>query len=415
MTRRVAFIVSKFPCYDEAFILREMYALSKRMEIFIFSLRKSKEKMIHDEARELLGQVVYIPYLFSWSTVSANIGAFLFHPVRYVRALLHLIVGNMKSPEFLTKSLAFFPKAVYLAEWAKKKKVDHMHAYWATYPASVAMVASEISRVPFSFTGHAHDIYVDTTCLGRKMQHASFVSTCTRQNKEHLLKVAGTANGTFSKSINWSERILVNHHGVELDKFVANGRQRSRTFQILSVGTLHDYKGFQYLIPALGRLKDKGIDFRSVIVGGGPLESDLRRHIRLLNLEPYVVMTGPLKQNEVLPYYKTSDLFVLMAQPEWHWGIPNVLVESLAAKTPVITTRFGSVEELVQNGETGLIVPPKDPAELANAIERLCQDEELRRRLAETGHRSVVERFNLNKNIEVFRERLCRGNAALVS
>src|SRR3989338_166544 len=107
---KVAFIVSKFPCYDEAFILREMYALSKRMDVSIFSLRKSKEKLMHDEARELLGQVVYVPFLFSWRIVSANVGAFVFHPVRYVRALLNLVVGNMRSPEFLGKSLVFFPK-----------------------------------------------------------------------------------------------------------------------------------------------------------------------------------------------------------------------------------------------------------------------------------------------------------------
>jgi len=62
---KVAFIVSKFPCYDEAFILRELYCLSKAMDIEIFSLRKSKEEMIHEEARELLSKTVYVPYFFS--------------------------------------------------------------------------------------------------------------------------------------------------------------------------------------------------------------------------------------------------------------------------------------------------------------------------------------------------------------
>ena len=69
---RVAFIVSKFPCYDEAFILREIYALSKTMEIAVFSLKKSKEKVLHDEARELLPQTVYVPYLFSLGILKAH-------------------------------------------------------------------------------------------------------------------------------------------------------------------------------------------------------------------------------------------------------------------------------------------------------------------------------------------------------
>ena len=199
---------------------------------------------------------------------------------------------------------------------------------------------------------------------------------------------------------------MVNHHGLELDKFEVNGKKRNGTFQILSVGALHYYKGFQYLIPALNLLKEKGLQFECTIIGGGPLESDLRKHIRLLNLEPYVTMTGPLKQDEVLPFYKRSDLFILMAQPEWHWGIPNVLVEALATKTAVITTRFGSVEELIEDGRTGVIVPPKDTEVLDNTIERFYHDDELRRRLANEGYQSVLERFDLEKNMNQFAERL---------
>ncbi|MBI3999973.1 MAG: glycosyltransferase, partial [Candidatus Omnitrophica bacterium] len=312
---KIAFVVSQFPCYDEAFILREIDALSKVMDISIFSLKKSKDPVLHDEARELLPKTVYVPYFFSDRIFGAHIQIFFSHPIRYVRAFLRLVIGNLKSTEFLFKSLAFFPKAVYLAKWIKNKKITHIHAYWATYPASVALVASEITNVPFSFTGHAHDIYLDTTYLAEKINRASFVTTCTQENRKHLMKVAPQVSDS---------NILVNYHGLNLEKFQANGKMRNSTFEILSVGTLQYHKGFQYLLPALGILKNKGLDFKCTIIGGGPLESDLRKHIRLLELEPYVAMTGPLKQNEVFPYYKRADLLVLMAQPEWHWGIPNV-------------------------------------------------------------------------------------------
>ncbi len=136
------------------------------------------------------------------------------------------------------------------------------------------------------------------------------------------------------------------------------------------------------------------------------MEDELKKEIKMLNLESYVTMTGPLKQNEVLPYYKKADLFILMAQPEWHWGIPNVLVEALASKTPVITTQFGSVEELVKHEQTGLIVPPTDTETLARTIDLLMRDDGLRQRLAEAGHQLVLEHFDLSKNIEVFSEKL---------
>ncbi len=125
----------------------------------------------------------------------------------------------------------------------------------------------------------------------------------------------------------------------------------------------------------------------------------------MLQLEGEVRMTGPLKQSQVIGYYKSSDLLILMAQPEWHWGIPNVLIEALAAKTAVITTRFGSVEELIQEGKTGLFVSPKNPQELAGAVEKLYHNDSLRKSLAEAGHRLVREQFDLKETIQKLSEK----------
>lgn len=394
---RPVFIVSKFPCYDEAFILREIHALSQEKDIRIFSLRRSLEKVVHDEARELLPKTVYVPYLFSWGILKANAAMLFRKPGRYLSAMGRLIFGNLRSPQFLFKSLAFFPKAVYLASWMRKEGINFMHAYWATYPASVALVASEISGIPFSFTGHAHDIYLDVTHLREKMGHAKFVSTCTSSNKDYLQKIAPSEP---------ADKIFLNYHGLNLDQFQVNGKVRNEIFKILSVGTLQAHKGFSYLIHALDRLHQKGLKFHCTIIGGGPLQGDLRRHIQMLHLEGKVTMTGALKQAEVLPYYKKADLAILLAQPEWHWGIPNVLIEALAAKAAVMTTSFGSVEELVKDGVTGMIVPPKDPDKVAEAIERLYRDDALRGRLAEAGHQLVIENFDLQKKMREFVRRM---------
>ncbi len=402
---KVAFIVSQFPCYDEAFILREIYALSKKTEILIFSLRNSKDSVVHDQAQELLPKTVYIPYLFSDYLLWAHLKTFFANPMRYLEILFGLILGNLKSPEFLIKNLIFFPKTIYLAEYLKKENVTNIHAYWATYPASVALIASELSGIPYSFTGHAHDIYLNTTYLAKKMMKASFITTCTQQNKQHLMKVAPLYS---------DRRILVNYHGLNLNLFSVNGKTRNKTFQILSVGTLNEHKGFKYLIAALALLREKGFQFYCTIVGGGPLEAELKKQISVLQLGSYITMTGPLKQSDVLPHYKKADLLILMAQPEWHWGIPNVLIEALAAKTAVITTQFGSVEELIRHEETGLIVPPKNPETLAKNIELLYHDEELRQKLAEAGHRIVCEKFDLDKNIQEFKERFQKYAATQV-
>lgn len=420
---KAAFVISKFPCYDEAFILRELYAISKTIDVTIFSLRKSKDKVVHDEAKELMPKVIHVPYL-SKEVLLAQIRSFSKHPLRYISVLAKLVAANLRSFEFLLKNLAFFPKAIYIADWAERNSVDHVHAYWATYPASVALIVEEMTGKPFSFTGHAHDIYLDTTNLRRKIEKAKFVSTCTKHNKEYLARIAPEYP---------EERVLVIHHGLDLDKFArseiasASAKERWRTsrndvvdmslraersaakqsttigqrsMEILSVGTLQEHKGFNFLIDALSILKKKGILFHATFIGGGPLEADLKKHIALLRLEQDIKMTGALKQTDVIPYYKRSDIHVLMAQPEWHWGIPNVLIEALAAKSAVVTTRFGSVEELIEDGVTGLIVPPKDEKVLAETLERLCRDENFRKQLAENGCRRVVENFDLSRNVK---------------
>ena len=128
----------------------------------------------------------------------------------------------------------------------------------------------------------------------------------------------------------------------------------------------------------------------------------MRARVARAGLDGMVTMTGALTQAEVLPHYAHARVFVLMAQREWHWGIPNVIIEALAAGSAVITTRFGSVEELVKDGETGLLVPPKDPAALAAAIRRLAEDPALRARLALAGQTIVARDFDLERSADFY-------------
>jgi glycosyltransferase involved in cell wall biosynthesis len=113
-----------------------------------------------------------------------------------------------------------------------------------------------------------------------------------------------------------------------------------------------------------------------------------------------------LKQSDLVPLYRRSAVFVLMAQPEWHWGIPNVIIEALAARNAVVTTRFGSVEELVRDDVTGLLVPPRDPEALGEALTALYENEPRRQRLAEAGHARVVADFDLNQTVEGYVSRI---------
>lgn len=393
---KVAFILSKFPCYDEAFLLRELHGISRQTETVLFSLRGGSEPVLHDEARELMARVLYLPYLLSWEMLRVHLVWIMKSPARYFRALRKVIAGNFGSAPFLLRSLVLFPKIVLFADWAKKNGVTHIHACWATHPATAAYVAHALTGIPYSLTGHAHDIYLDTTFLREKMESSKFISTCTESNKEYLAKIAPSVE---------RDRILVLHHGLDLSKFETGGVRSNDVYEILSVGTLQPHKGFSFLLEALGLLRERSIAFHCTIAGGGPDEKKLKELCARLGLSGEVTFTGPLKQRDVLPLYKKADVSVLMAQGEWHWGIPNVLIESLAARTAVITTRFGSVEELVKNQETGLIVPAKDPGPLADALELYWRRPDLRQSHAKAGYQSVLNGFDLTGTLREYLER----------
>lgn len=397
---RVVVVLSKFPLYDEVFLLRELIALARHVDLHLLSLRPPGDVLVHDEAVPLLDRLLSPHFLLSGRVWAAQFRVLRRRPLAYLRALTRTIVGNWRSPKFLLGNLAFFPKAVFLADWAAREGVTHLHGAWATFPASAAMVASELTGIPFSFAGHAHDIYLDTTGLADKLRRAAFVTTCTAANRAFLLGLVPDLP---------PERVVVLRHGLVLGEFAAPARPASRPVEVLSVGTLFPHKGHGQLLAALRLLRDRGLDFRCTIVGGGPLRDELLEQVQRDRLQDRVVLTGPLTQRELVPLYRRAAVFVLMAQPEWHWGVPNVLIEALAARVAVVTTRFGSVEELVRDGETGLLVPPRDPSALADAVLALASDDKRRLALAEAGHRLVAEEFDLEATISGYLARMGTG------
>jgi len=148
---RVVYVLSKFPCYDEAFLLREVHAVAQRLDTWIFSLRAADESVVHEEARRLLPRTLSVPYFFSWRILRAHAALLWRSPRRYLAALSGLIVGSGRRLPPLAKNLMLFPKTGWLAHWALANGVTHVHAGWATYPASAALAVSEIAGIPFFY------------------------------------------------------------------------------------------------------------------------------------------------------------------------------------------------------------------------------------------------------------------------
>ncbi len=389
--RHIGYVLSLFPSYDETFILREIKALSERgVRLTLFSLRNDRQAVVQEDARPFLAVTRRAGYL-SLDVLAAVARALGRRPLEAAR-LLRLVLGGLwRHPDLLVRTLVMMPKAFRFAEMALEEGIDHLHAHWATYPATVALVMSRLTGLSWSFTCHAHDIFLNPSLLREKLDRAEFVLTCTGDNKRHLEGVSPAAR----------DKVQVSYHGLDLSLFrpaarrVAEGPPR-----ILAVGSLLECKGFDILIEACARLLQRGADFTLTIAGGGPQEASLREAVSQAGLEGRVRLTGYVTQKDLIPLYQQADLFVLPAILEMHWGIPNVLVEALACGLPVVTTALPSLPELVQDGREGLVAANRDPEDLAGKIGRLIDEPALRRAMGRAGRQRVESAFDIERTIE---------------
>lgn len=170
---------------------------------------------------------------------------------------------------------------------------------------------------------------------------------------------------------------------------------------LVAMGRLTYLKGFDLLLNAFARVAGKHPDWDLIIVGEGELRSELEELREQLGLQDRVVLPGQL--SNPFPLLRQAQLFVLPSRGE---GFPNVLIEAMACGLPVIAADCPSgPNEIVRDGENGVLVPAQEVVALADAMNRLMSDEAERRRLA-NGGAEVKERFSLGKITDAWQELL---------
>ncbi|MFQ3631397.1 glycosyltransferase, partial [Roseiflexus sp.] len=363
--RTVAYTMSRFPKLTETFILIEMLELERQgLRVEIFPLIRECANVQHADAQAMVERAHYCR-LFSRPTLDAQIYWLMRRPAVYVRAWWRAIRGNLSSPKFLSRALVVVPKAAYAARRMVELDVDHLHAHYATHPALFAYVVNMLTGIPYSFTVHAHDLYVERPMLGEKIAAARFVVAISEFNRRMMIDLYGPIA---------EERVVVVHCGVDPALFRPRERtSRSDIFTIVCVASLAGYKGQRYLIDACARLRDQNVPFRCLLIGEGEDRPRLETQIRDLNLEGHVVLMGALPRHQVSEALQQVDVMALpsVVMPNGKMeGIPIALMEALAAEIPVVATAISGIPELVRDGETGLLVPERNAAALADALMR---------------------------------------------
>ncbi len=389
---RIGYLLKCFPRLSETFILNEILELERQgVELRIYSMNEPEEPVRHQLASRVRSPVAYLPYPLLRSArqyVSAHVELFARHPLRYLATLFSVIVA------FDADLLERFVQAGELARLLRRDGVAHLHAGFVHFPGSVAWVVHRITGLPFSLATHARDVYLSPpSLLRRKLSAARVVFTCSRYNVPNLEALVAPQRMARLRQI---------YHGTDLERFAFQPCGLAAPPLILSVGRLVEKKGLDHLVSACALLRDRGWRFQCRIVAGSRDRwEELSAQICGLGLESLVTLEGPLDQEEVRRWYRQASVFVLpclVAGDGDRDGIPNVLVEAAAAGVPIVSTPVTGIPELVRDGETGLVVPERDPAALAVAIARLLDSPELCARLRERARACVEERFDLRRN-----------------
>ncbi len=395
---RIGYVLRKFPVLSETFILNELLELEARGQpLHIISLMRPNDPRFHEDLPKLRARVTYLPQPHELGKLLRYHGRLARgNRKRYFNTLLY--AASRVNPKFAWR----FAQSAFVANEVRRMKLVHLHAHFANSPATVALLASKLTGVPFSFTAHATDIYkyeVNPRSLARKVEAARFVVTVSDFNKAHMEQTARTGGGSIVRLYN----------GIDLERFAPNGTPPLRPFRIVCVARLVEKKGLAFLIDACGRLRDRGLDFRCEIVGKGRLRSELNSLIRRHKLGKQVALLGPQSQLEVMARYHSAHLYVLpcIIGPDGNReGLPVSIVEALACGLPVVTTPLTGIPEVVRDRYNGLIVPPGDSEILADAIETLIRDRALYEQLRRNARPSVASRFDRRQTAAVLHELL---------
>jgi glycosyltransferase involved in cell wall biosynthesis len=199
------------------------------------------------------------------------------------------------------------------------------------------------------------------------------------------------------------DRTVTVHEGIDVDRIVAaeplNVREEywfpPHSLIVGNIAALVPHKGQKYLVDAAAIVVREMPEARFLVLGEGELRTSLEQQIKHLHLAQHVVLAG--FRADVLGVLKGLDLFVMSSVTE---GLGTSLLDAMAADRAVVATRAGGIPEVVVDGETGLLVPPRDARALAAAILELLRDGTRRRQLADAGFARVKQRFSVDRMVD---------------
>jgi glycosyltransferase involved in cell wall biosynthesis len=397
---RLGYLYSRYPVISQTFCDAEMLALEERgTELVIGSVYPPLTSLRHEYIARLRAPIRYAPpqEILRILERNAKTGG------KWPRDLVEQHEGRYGP---VAKAEQRGRNALYFAEFFARSGVDHVHVHFANRAAHTAVFLKEISGIPFSVTAHGQDFMKDLgsdDLLREICAAAEFIAAETDYSRDLLRQ----------RCPNSASKIHRVYNGIDLQRFPApRSCNSNRIPQIVSVGRLVAFKGFDDLIDACAELARSRIDFVCDIIGDGPLRETLQAKMEQLDLSSRVNLLGSLSQGAVLEKLQAADIFALASTTDAQGAtdvFPTVILEAMASARPVVSTRLAGIPELVVDGQTGMLGPPGDSTALAHALEQLLRDPELRSRFGNAGRARIEQHFRIEQTIAPLMEMLDRS------
>ncbi len=404
----IAVILKGYPRLSETFIAQELHGLEQQgLQLHLVSLRHPTDPKRHPVHAEIRAAVSYLPEYLYQEPLRVLRGWWRARRLPGYRVARAAFLRDLRRDLTPNRVRRFGQACVLTRELPGE--VSRLYAHFLHTPASVARYAALMNRLPWCVSAHAKDIWTIPEWEKReKLAEADWLVTCTAFGAAHLRGLAPDP-----------ARVDLLYHGLDLARFAAPetasppaGRDGSAAVdpvRLLSVGRAVEKKGYDILLQALAELP-AGLQWRLTHIGGGPLKTALKRKAEALGLAGHITWMGAQAQADVLAQYRNADLFVLasrIARDGDRDGLPNVLMEAQSQGLACLATRVAAIPELIEDGVSGALVPPDDPAALSAALGRLIADPAARRRLGRAGQQRILTDFDMKGGIEALARRLC--------
>ena len=286
---------------------------------------------------------------------------------------------------------------------------DLLHSHWILPQGLAGSLARRGKHLPHVLTVHGGDIFGLGGPLMARFKRAALQDA-------DAVTVNSSATETAVKAIGASVRRLARiSMGVSVEPLDARQaalaerlRQEHRGAAgplLVFIGRIVEEKGVEDLLRATRLLAQSAPGRRALIVGEGQDRADMEQLARRLGIADITHFAGWVDAADIPAYLHAGDVFVgpsRTAANGWIEAQGLTLIEAMAVRTPVVATRVGGIVDAVRDGETGLLVDERAPAQIASAVTRLWQNERLRNRVAENAYATAIERFSRRTSAEAF-------------